>query len=256
MPLGQVLGYLAGTEPFHSRNAAWEVDPVTPRPSRSAEVTAGSLQRPLWDRTVLRQEAARPSQGSSCRRCGHTCIAAGAKPGRPSPSPPCTPAREASCSRPIAASTSQLLGPALKQPPSSAKPAAGLPRGRERSVPGTECVLTDACGTSEASCDPGWLSGVTCPPEMTVPWHSAWNRVCAQPTSASFPPLKCICGNEWRCGCQRKKSRHTDKAVTAAAGSGIQQGLKSAQGSSFKERISSVRPGLQKALPFAEFLLS
>lgn len=244
MPLGQVLGYLAGTKPFHSRNAAWEVDPVTPRPSRSAEVTAGSLQRPLWDRTVLRQ--AMWTYLHSSRSKAWTALSVPSLHSR----------QEASCSRPIAASTSQLLGPALKQPPSSAKPAAGLPRGRERSVPGTECVLTDACGTSEASCDPGWLSGVTCPPEMTVPWHSAWNRVCAQPTSASFSPLKCICGNEWRCGCQRKKSRHTDKAVTAAAGSGIQQGLKSAQGSSFKERISSVRPGLQKALPFAEFLLS
>lgn len=41
------------TEPVHSRNAAWEVNLVTPLPTHSAEVTAGGLQRPLWDRTVL-----------------------------------------------------------------------------------------------------------------------------------------------------------------------------------------------------------
>lgn len=77
-------------------------------------------------------------------------------------------------------------------------PAAGLPRGRELSAPSTECVLTDACGISVASCDSRWLSGVTCLTEMTVPRHSAWNKVGAQPISASFLPLKCIDGNEWK----------------------------------------------------------
>lgn len=39
---------------------------------------------------------------------------------------------------------------------------------------------------------------MTCPTEMTVPWHSAWNKVGTQPISVSFFPLKCIDGNEWK----------------------------------------------------------
>lgn len=43
VPLAHVLRSVAGTEPQRSRNAAWEGDPETPRPSHATEVTAGGL---------------------------------------------------------------------------------------------------------------------------------------------------------------------------------------------------------------------
>lgn len=51
VPLAHVLRSVAGTEPRRGRNAAWEGNPETPRPSHAAEVTAGGLQRPLRGRS-------------------------------------------------------------------------------------------------------------------------------------------------------------------------------------------------------------
>lgn len=84
------------------------------------------------------------------------------------------------------------------------------------------CVLTDTCGVSEASISSRWLAaGALAAEAMPGAWHSAWNKVCAHPISASFSLSKVSAETMEASGCaaylrKRRRSEHR-KAVTTAA---------------------------------------